>query len=206
MLTVKGEEVSSEDGQSYRHLLITGVGRGGTTALAALAAAFGLVAERPTAYWESPHLRRMALAGNSAEVIRAILRWRDGDSRMFWKDPKLSSAPFAEILSGLPSEVGIAVVLRDPLATAIRRSSEGGSSVSAALLDTMGRIDRLLRAMNKIEDRAIIWISYEKLLTETSGTVRRFASYLGIEDENLIRSAEEVISPSPDGYVSKLKS
>ncbi len=179
-----------------RHMLITGFGRGGTTACAMMLEALGFTLEANTPTKESTELRQVVLDRDNDAALAHVAKWPAVGPRMVWKDPKLFS--LLTFLKQMPSDIGMMFVFRDPLKVAIRNEKGGG--IAGELERVAKRLRRISATISSLPGRKMILVSYESLLVERERTVKKIANHLGINDETTIKRAVNVIEPSPEGY------
>ncbi|KJV05547.1 hypothetical protein [Methylocucumis oryzae] len=104
-----------------QHVLITGLGRGGTTALAQVFRGLGFVFEQADEFMETKDYRRLLLAGDYQTLIADLQAWQTSERHHAWKDPKLLSPIHHQTFySALPNNIVLVVVLRDLVATTSR--------------------------------------------------------------------------------------
>jgi hypothetical protein len=191
-----------------RHMIITGLGRGGTTACAIMLEALGFKMESPTVYRESKHLMRLIRNREIDNVLAHLATWNKSSDRMAWKDPKLHGHGSIEVLNRLPDEFGVMVVFRDPLKIAIRRAQFHKTVTLEELMQNATALKKMTQAISQLRGRKLILVSYESLLLETQRMVGTIAQYLKVTDAAAITRAVESIKPSPREYreaVSKSK-
>lgn len=183
-----------------RHLVITGSGRGGTTACAVLARELGFNAERPTPYHESPHLRAFIKNADVVGALEHIRAWPPSGERMFWKDPKIHAPKFRRFLTDMPQNIGVMMVFRDPLNIAIRNTIDMGIDFFEAITKAARSAEQMTQCIQSLSTRVVILISYEKLLVKAEKIVSQLALTLGVDSEEKIRSAIMSVAPTPDAY------
>lgn len=183
-----------------RHMLVTGIGRGGTTACAQIMAKLGFETESPTPYQESKPLRQFILNGDAEGALETLARWPATGQRMFWKDPKIWTPGFDPFLERLPPSFGLMVVFRDPLNIAARNSAWASEDLYKSLQRAATMTFRLAERMPIIRDRNVALVSYEKLVTRPGPVVAAIARFLQIEDQAKVQAATAVVEPTPDSY------
>src|SRR4051812_13575635 len=80
------------DFEPPRHVIVCGLGRGGTTAAAGILLQLGLTTPDPNPFLESISLRQFRKRGDVSGALAAIRQWDAGAGRIFWKEPKLKSS------------------------------------------------------------------------------------------------------------------
>lgn len=188
-----------------RHFIVTGNGRGGTTAAASILNAFGFEAGVTNPYLENLKLRGMLDSGQTSDILAELATWPDRGRRMFWKDSRIWASKFDPLLESLPATVGAIVVFRDPLNIAARNSVLEG-------FDLIDEIERAAKATRKLaqrlpllRNRNVALVSYEKLLISPGSVVNALASFAGVTDRKKIDGAVAVIEPSPQSYQDHFK-
>ncbi len=183
-----------------RHMLVTGVGRGGTTAAACMIEALGFTAEGANLYRESKHLFEYIRDGNGAAAAEHLKSWSAGEDRMFWKDPKIWIPGFDPFLSMIPDDIGVLVIVRDPLNIAARNAALRSADLLAETLAAAKSTVKLVGRMPVLTKGSAIVMSYEKLMLNTAEVVGEIARYLGITSQEAIAKAITMIEPTPSFY------
>ncbi|KQM64181.1 hypothetical protein ASE75_09255 [Sphingomonas sp. Leaf17] len=189
-----------------RHMLVTGVGRGGTTAAACMIEALGFKAEGANLYRESKHLFEYIRDGNGAAAAEHLKSWSTSEDRMFWKDPKIWVPTFDPFLSMIPDDIGVLVIVRDPLNIAARNAALRSADILAETLAAAKSTVKLVSRMPVLTKRSAIVMSYEKLMLNTAEVVNEIARYLGITSEEAIAKAITMIEPTPSFYQGQFDS
>jgi hypothetical protein len=173
-------------GGPNRRVLVTGLGRGGTTAIASLLhwAGYNLSGDAPTdlVYFEDERLRAFLLEGQVDQLEAELNARAERYPLVAWKDPKLYGARGAELLQRLPEDWMVIVVFRDPVAIARRRTVTDGVEFRESMphvLRFMGKLSEFAEAAAK--SRRVCYVSYEKLVTEPVSTITEIFRYLGVE-------------------------
>lgn len=189
-----------------RHVLITGLGRGGTTAIAQIFKAFGFIFDNPNSFMESPELKGFLLNGNTNKLSEKLNRWQTSDVRHAWKDPKLRSVNSRDFLNTLPANIATVIVFRDLIATSIRHSSVMGEEFLTGLERYSIGMSKLVNMSKQLkENRTVVLVSYEKLLVNTDAVVNELASIFEITEKDKIAQATAVIAVSPKSYLAACK-
>jgi hypothetical protein len=168
-----------------RKVLITGLGRGGTTSIAAMLhhAGFNLSgAPEPDAYFEDENLRALLLDRQYAQVQDELERRAERHGLVAWKDPKLYSEYGLELTRRLADDWTLVAVFRDPVATVSRR-------MTADQVDFSGSMEHVVRFMRKLQkfaadvekQRPVLYVSYEKVITEPISSIRGIFDSLGAD-------------------------
>jgi hypothetical protein len=181
------------------HLLITGLGRGGTTAIANVVQELGFDFGEPHPFMENQLLKGYLQAGHF-EKLRDIFSNIQDNKRLAWKEPKLRSHQAAELIMSYPPNVGVVIVFRDILAISKRNNLIIKWSLMEAMEQSLKELKKLVTLASLLKNRHLILVSYEKLLIDTEGVVNIMADWLNVSDEERRKMAIEVISPSPESY------
>jgi hypothetical protein len=182
-----------------RHVLVCGHARGGTTAVARALIALGFTTDDPNAFLESQTLRALSKKADGNELLSAIRNWKFRDERMFFKDPKLKSARALPLLAEMPAGVGFVFVFRDPLNVAIRNDALKETGLLSALEEAVKEYQKLLRAVEALKNREVLLLSYEKLVVKPAAVIAGLASFLGVDDTQVIRTAvATIVTDCPD--------
>ncbi len=187
---------------TYQHVLITGLGRGGTTALAQVFQGLGFVFEQADEFMENKDYRRLLLSGDYSTLIAQLQAWQSSECRHAWKDPKLSSPVHHHAFySALPDNIVLVAVLRDLVATTSRFISVD----QADFFETLMRYSHIQKKLLQLVElqksqRPVLLVSYEKLLLNSHSVVRQLAEVFNIDDAALINQATALVQVSPDHY------
>jgi hypothetical protein len=194
--------------------LVTGLGRGGTTAVASMLyhAGFNLSGlGSPDSYFEDESLRSHLLGRDFARVEAELESRVARFGLVAWKDPKLYSEFGTGLLRSLAQDWTLIAVFRDPVAIVSRR-------VAADQVDFNGSMERVMRFMRKLQkfaaetekSRKVIYVSYEKIMTEPIASIMVTMGKLGIRlDEacaahiwTQMRGSQQVYLTTVDGVAS----
>ena len=187
--------------EAPRHVLVLGMGRGGTTACAQILSALGFVCDTEgNPVLESKRLRALKIRGRKQEFLDEVARWDSGPDRWFWKEPKLHSGDFRHAVLSAPASVGFLVVFRDVFNVALRNHYVMDIEFFPSLQKAARNNLMIAEFVALLKDRKIAIVSYEKLLLHTPRIVRGLARYLGIVDEPMIDAAIRTIAPEAEHY------
>lgn len=164
----------------FGRVLITGVGRSGTTAVAAIFDRLGFhLGDSPVTHLhEDVALRRLLLQGDPAALAGELEAWSRRHPAVAWKDPKIYAAASASFMALLPEDWLVIGVLRDPLAVAQRRAFSDG----AELLPTAHAVARFqlkLLGFLQAARHTVGLVSYERFIVDPEPTL---ASLLAVLD------------------------
>jgi hypothetical protein len=205
---VDGREYSSRELESLpqsatpRHVLVIGMGRGGTTACAEILSALGFVCDiQGNPVFESRRLRALRRRGRAEEFFEEVARWDSGSERWFWKEPKLHAGEFRHAVLQAPESVGYLAVFRDVFNVALRNHHTMNIEFFASLQHAAHNNAKLTEFVCALRHRKLVMLSYEKLISRTDRIVRALAQYLGVQDEASISAAIASVSPEPRRYL-----
>lgn len=185
-----------------KHVLIAGLGRSGTTALAQLFSALGFRFEGGNAILENETYRTW-FQERRLDLLAGIFSGHEADRRLGWKEPKLRSATGIELVGQFPPDVGVVVIFRDILATSLRNNQAMNWGLMDALEKSVSETRKLVTLVESVKNRPLLLISYEKLLLETELVVSMIAGWAGVADKELVSRAIKVIQPSPESYLQQ---
>jgi hypothetical protein len=172
---------------SARKILVTGLGRGGTSSIASMLfhAGFNVCGEvTPGANFEDDHLRSLLLAREYDQVLQELESRVARYPLVAWKDPKLYSAQGLELVRRLPADWVLIAVYRDPVAIVSRR-------MVADQVDFAESLPHVIRYMRKLDafvsevgkTKKVVYVSYEKVVTDPVTTLGGICSMLGARVE-----------------------
>lgn len=169
-----------------RKILVTGLGRGGTSAIAALLFHAGFTLWGDGAgdeiYFEDGGLRKLLLAADYEGVEAELASRTEKHPLVAWKDPKLYSGHGLELVRRLPEDWIVIAVFRDPVAIVSRRVVTDQMSFEESMPRVMRFMRKFYNFLVEVEkSRKVIYISYEKLMTEPIASVRAMFQKLGAE-------------------------
>lgn len=197
------KSASDKETTVNRHVLITGLGRGGTTAIAQVFKAFGFYFDNPTLVMESIELRSLLLNRKTEQLSEHIRVWQTSPLRHAWKDPKLRAPKFKDFISSLPSDISLVIVFRDLIATTLRHNSVTGGYFLEELERNSRTVAQMMETVKYQQaSRTVILVSYEKLLTNTESVISRLANIFDITEIDKIADAVNAIEVSPKSYVT----
>lgn len=168
-----------------RKILVTGLGRGGTSSIASMLfhAGFNVSGESPpNRFFEDEGLRALLMASRLDELRDELVGRAAKYGSVAWKDPKLYSEGGLELLQRLPAEWLVIAVFRDPVAIALRRVASDQVDFSESIprvLKFMRRLHNFVAAIEK--HRQVIYVSYEKIVTEPVVSICGLFRQMGAE-------------------------
>lgn len=209
-ITLLGNKDSGQDSHdnanSPRTLVVLGVARGGTSAIAGALATMGVYMGRGVSapVFEDLELA-MAIEANKKEDALALIRQHD-DEHAVWGYKRPSYCRFAVHYHPLLRNPRYLVIYRDPCAIANRAEISGNTDV----LDTMRlALDdyQCIQAFLSDSNAPAMLISYEKLLQNPEHFIENIIDFCDLEVADTDRrKASEFIVPSPEDYVDLTRS
>lgn len=197
------ESSSDKERVVSQHVLITGLGRGGTTAMAQVFKAFGFVFDNPNDFMESLELKGFLEKGDTQKLTEKLNQWQSSGLRHAWKDPKLVAAPCRNALIALPRNITTVIIFRDLLATSMRHSSVMSDDFLTSLERYALGVHKLVKLTKQLKpNRSVVLVSYEKLLVNTDVVVNQLASIFQITDTDRITQAINAVAISPQSYLA----
>ena len=168
--------------KKFRKVLITGLGRSGTSAIAAMLrhCDFYFGEDAGSIVVESPALLKLAAAGDSQALRARLDAWSADHPRIAWKDPKLY-ARGADFVNALPDDWLVIATFRDPVSTAMRRVYSDKVNFLDSLrhcIQHQARLCEFAASTNK----SVLWISYERLMLEREATFAEVMALLDLGD------------------------
>jgi hypothetical protein len=165
----------------FRKVLVTGLGRSGTSAAASIMFHFGycLTELPPIRNHEDPHLRDLLKDGKIDEIVGILQNRVANHSHVAWKDPKIYGRSGQNLVGKLADDWLVVVIFRDPIAIAMRRAMSEQAEFSADLARVISGQRKLLDFADGVaKTRAVLYVSYEKMLTDPVGFISEFAEYI----------------------------
>lgn len=189
------------DGSSPRTIIVTGIGRSGTTMVAAVLAGLGILSAAD-AYpatlddREFLHLFRADASAGIASVIEK--RNRDSDVWGF----KLPSIHAYLGSSGLRMfrHPHLVVVFRDPVAVAVRHATAEYMDAEASFLENIAGMQDVARFV-QAADCPLLLVSYEKAVKFPDHFITALAEFCGVSADAAQRSRlRAIIRPDNPDY------
>jgi len=171
--------------QARRKVLVTGMGRGGTSSVAAMLhhTGFNVSGDAPPrANFEDEALRPLLIDGRIDELQRELEARSARHPLVAWKDPKLHGDNGLELIRRLPDDWVLLAIFRDPVAIVSRRMISDQVDFSQSMpsvMKFMGKLHNFVAEVQK--SRKVIYVSYEKVVTEPVATIKGIYSMLGAE-------------------------
>lgn len=177
----------------FSKILVTGLGRSGTSAIATLLHHCGYylgdVEESSTK--EDRTLREYLKSKNYSSILDEFEKMSSSYNLIGFKDPKLYSPSHKDFIASLPNDWLIICVTRDPLAIAQRRIKSEKISFSNALVETIEAQDKLIRFAISINKPCLL-ISYEKFIAHPILALHELSDFIYLESKNIHQIAQKV--------------
>jgi hypothetical protein len=182
-------------------VLVTGLGRSGTTMVSRVLSALGLFMgdEVSRGTNEDKDFRNIIKKG-SLEAFEKLCRDRDQRfDRWGFKYPA-ARHNLAEWVAAMRSP-RVIVTSRDPLATAIRAANATSAEVLPTFEQALRRMLRLFDSLGELQC-PVLFLSYEKALTRPRASTAVLAEFCGIDaDEDAIEAAAKTIQNGDQVYL-----
>jgi hypothetical protein len=199
MMVFKNENNEFEN----RHVIITGLGRSGTTAVAKVFQEFGFQFDNPTVVMESKKIRSLLNEKDRGELKNYISSWKKSSDRHALKEPKMFSPDFLEFINSLSPDVAVVIIFRDTIAITVRDNKVMGGDFLRSLEKRSRMYLQVAQTIRNQEfSRDLVLLSYEKLLTDTDNVVRNLADVFGIKEAHKIAQAIFSVEVSPLEYTN----
>jgi hypothetical protein len=166
-----------------KKVLVTGLGRSGTSAVASVLKNIGfyMFDGEPVPSLEDKTLNGLIKSGQISEIVDRLEARAASNALAGWKDPKLFSDNGTRLLEALGTEWTYIFVYRDPLSIAVRNSITMKVDLESALAEAI-RLQRKLYNFNVLAANrcATYRVSYEKFATRFESTVLDLTKFLSI--------------------------
>ena len=191
---------STKDQDSAGTVVIAGLGRSGTSMLAAVLKAAGLCMGEQTAIGTHEDQQIAALLQpRQRRELRLLIEQRNQDHNL-WGFKLPSRQILQPSLLKLLRRPYLVVIFRDILAIAGRRQVSKGESLQSQLTQSLSEYRRLVKFLDRI-DRPCLLISYEKALLDPDWLVDQLDHFLGLNLDATSKAAcRASIQVSPDLY------
>jgi hypothetical protein len=165
--------------ERFTKVLITGVGRSGTTAVAAVFYSLGFhLGDAPIRHLhEDLAFRQLLRQGDTAALTSALQAWSTRHAAVAWKDPKIYAAASGRLMHLLPDDWLVIGVLRDPLAVAQRRAYSDGSEL-LPIAHAVARFQMKLLAFLQSVRHTVGLVSYERFMVAPELTLSSLLAVL----------------------------
>lgn len=183
-------------------VLVTGLGRSGTTMVSRVLSALGLfMGERVSRGTNEDKDFRNIIRSGSLGKFKKLCRERDEHHKR-WGFKYPAARHNLGALVGAMRSPRVIVTSRDPLATAIRAAGATDAEVLPTFDQALRRSLRLMEGVRKLECPVLL-LSYEKALTRPRDCTSALASFCGIDaDEETVEAAARTIRNGDQVYLS----
>ncbi|WP_188709624.1 hypothetical protein [Polaromonas eurypsychrophila] len=167
----------------YSKILITGLGRSGTTAVASIIKNIGyfLGEEVSHASLEDFYLRRLLASGEIDSVRTELYRRCEKHDLVAYKDPKLFGLHGQKLLSKITNDWLYIFVIRDVLSISRRNVKSIGVELDAALLNATHSQLKLINFYKKVKLSNPTYIVSFEQLNSIEEFLKEFTSFLGFD-------------------------
>jgi hypothetical protein len=173
----------------FNKVLVTGLGRSGTSAVASVLSHFGyLMTESPQIpSHEDPYLRDLLKNDQADEILEILERRSASHSHVAWKDPKIYGSVGQTLVDRLDGDWLLVVIFRDLVAVGMRRALVHAEEFTADLHKVIKGQRRVLDfATDVSKKRPVLYISYEKMMTDPHGFINEFAEIVDWPQERRV--------------------
>ena len=176
--------IAHGDQQKFRKVLITGLGRSGTSAVASIFHHIGffLGTEANAPIYEDILLRAALSEGRIEDILSSLSNDSERYPLFAWKDPKLFSDAVSKLIDSLNNDWLLVLVFRDPVAIALRRVYQENAAFLHYLDRAVHFQNKLARFANK-SNKPLLLISYEKLLTQPERVIKGILEFIDYKAE-----------------------
>lgn len=181
-------------------VIIVGVNRGGTSAVAASLSAIGLFLGET---WHKPIYEDVDLARAFREkdwksFKLRVAQYEKDHAQFAWKLPDAAkNLPKVHALFQRPKYI---FVFRDPLAISMRMSQAFGRDVMKGMTQAIAQQKKMINFISSGKAHYLL-VSYEKMLTDTDAYACQVLDFLGIGNSaQKVAAIEAAIFPSPVDY------
>lgn len=177
---------STHPPRPFDRVLVTGLGRSGTSAIGSLLHHCG--------YWmgekdeinprlrENVRLRKLIADRNYDEIHVLLEQWKGDHPKIGWKEPKLFLGKHRQFCESFSDDWLLIVVLRDPMAVSQRRMFVEGGSFLDTLLHVTAHQDWLCKYLLQRTKPTLV-VSYEKFNQEPEASIGEIRDFLNTDDE-----------------------
>lgn len=173
IMTEYGISVNNKAGSIHKKLLLSGLGRSGTSAIASIFKNVGYyvgdVSKVTTN--EDKDLQGLLKKVLYADIIAELGIRAEKYSLIAWKDPKLIGQSGLQLIKMLPNDWSVVLTSRDPLAIAMRLATQHGDDILNHLEQVYSAQTKLLTAINSIAPKSVFVMSYEKFIANPAMTI-----------------------------------
>jgi hypothetical protein len=188
----------------FKKIIIVGAGRTGTTAITSVIQELGFFTgvdnkrEKPSL--ENEKLDELLALQQYSQLLDRLSEMASQNNRVVWKGLKLMGKSHIDFVSSLPMDIGIVIVFRDILATAVRKTIVSDTDLIQEMASAIQANKKILKVIQLNQNNKLL-ISYEKLLTSTPEVVKSIADFCGDIDPHLLAPAASQITTKPIEYL-----
>lgn len=180
-ITDYGLRLRHRQDREYTKVLITGLGRSGTSAVASLAKHLdyfmGAIAGTTTD--EDKVLQEMLLADRIDDILAELQDRATTHPRVAWKSPKLFAKAGRRLIDRLPDDWALVLTSRDPVLVASRHTREHGTNLIDNIFAVLNRQASLMSMLREIPRRTIFVVAYERLIAAPHLAIQQLVADLG---------------------------
>jgi hypothetical protein len=173
------------EGLKCRKILVTGLGRSGTSSVSSMLyhAGFNVCGDaEPNEAFEDEFLRPLLVAERFERIEKELQARLRKHQLVAWKDPKLYDKHGIKFVRRLSDDWTVIVVFRDPVAIVSRRVATDKVEFSADMQHVAYFIRKLHDFAAEMEKtKKVIYVSYEKVMTEPIASIQGIFEKLGAE-------------------------
>ncbi len=189
----------------YSKILITGLGRSGTSAVASIVKNIGyFLGEKVSPLTgEDVELRGLLSLGKTDSVRSELYRRCETYDLVAYKDPKLFSQHGERLLADMANDWLYIFVFRDVLSITRRNVRSIGAEIDEALVSAAHHQLKLINFYNKTKlSNPTYLISFEQL-NSMEGFMREFTNFLGFDlSAQQLRDLSLSVAVDKDKYLS----
>jgi len=188
----------------FKKIIVMGAGRTGTTAITSVIQELGFFTgvdnkrEKPSL--ENEKLDELLALQQYSQLLDRLSEMASQNNKVVWKSLKLMGNLHIDFLSSLPMDIGIVIVFRDILTTAVRKTIVSDTDLIQEMASAIQANTKLLNTIQLAQNNKLL-ISYEKLLTSTPEVVKSIADFCGDIDPHLLAPAASQITTKPIEYL-----
>lgn len=187
----------------FKKIIVMGAGRTGTTAITSVIQELGFftgVNKQKKPSLENEKLNELLALHQYSQLLDRLSEMASQNNRVVWKSLKLMSNLHIDFVSSLPMDIGIVIVFRDILTTAVRKTIVSDTDLIQEMASAIQANTKLLNTIQLAQNNKLL-ISYEKLLTSTPEVVKSIADFCGDIDPHLLAPAASQITTKSIEYL-----
>jgi hypothetical protein len=193
----------------FKKIIVMGAGRTGTTAITTVIQELGFFTgvdnKRKKPSLENEKLDELLALQQYSQLLDRLSEMASQNNKVVWKSLKLMGKSHIDFVSSLPMDIGIVIVFRDILATAVRKTIVSDTDLIQEMASAIQANKKILKVIQLNQNNKLL-ISYEKLLTSTSEVVKSIADFCGDIDPHLLAPAASQITTKPIEYLNVARS